>query len=130
MMIQTFSDFPEDYLVETPDVLVIANDISLSSPKTLKATRLLTNSVIFEKRDMWKVVGEHLDNSNTVLMCRNVLGHFDNDKIEDFVKLASKRLKKDSLFLIGDHDSKNTPVEKYLEDNGFVQVFHNVYKRI
>lgn len=130
MMIQTYADFPEDYLVETPDVLMIANDLSLRSPKTLKATRLLTNSVSFEKRDMWKVLGEHLDNSDTILMCRNVLGHLDNDKIEDFVKLASKRLRKGSLFLIGDHDSKNTPVENYLEDNGFVQVFHNVYKRI
>lgn len=130
MMIQTYADFPEDYLAETPDVLRIANDLSLNAPKTFKTTGLLTNSVSFEKRDMWKVIGEHLDNSDTVFMCRNVLGHFDNDKIEDFVKLASKRLKKDSLFLIGDHDTKNTPVEEYLEGNGFVKVFHNVYKRI
>ncbi|MFQ8627043.1 MAG: CheR family methyltransferase, partial [Candidatus Gastranaerophilaceae bacterium] len=98
------------------------DDVQFQNQKTLKATSLLKNNVRFNRADMYDVLHNLDDNSNTVLMCRNVLGYFENDKIEKFVKIVSNKLKPESLFVVGDHDTKNSFIDRFLKENGFEKV--------
>lgn len=95
----------------------------------LKAKESLTKNVKFNKGNMFQKIREIKDDSNTILMCRNILGYFLNDKIEEFIKLASNILKKDSLFIIGDYDSEFVNIRSILEKFNFQKVLKNVYKK-
>lgn len=127
--LQIHTENYEDYFTRVPLFLNIKNDIELQSKKVLKAKKILTDNVRFEKADMYKKIKEINDNSDTVLMCRNILGYFENDKIENFVNLVAKQLKKDSIFVIGEHDVKNSNIKDLLNSKGFQEVMTNVYKR-
>ena len=102
----------------------------LESIKTLKVADILTEKVVFENADMYKILAKMEDNSNTILMCRNILGYFDENKIEEFIKMVGQKLKKDSLFLIGEHDTRISFIERYLGENGFTKVMKHVFKKI
>lgn len=119
----------EDYFAETSEKLIIKGDWDFNDSKTMKVKNSLKSAVRFEKADMYDVVKNINDDSDTVLMCRNVLGYFEEDNVEDFVKLVSTKLKQGSLFIIGDHDTKNSQITTYLEENGFAKVMKNVYKK-
>ena len=135
MDLQMNCDNYYNYFSNTDNQLVINNDTSslnrngCSDIKTLKAKRLLTDNVRFNQGDMFTKLRELEDNSDTVLMCRNSLGYFENDKIENFVKLASQKLKSGSVFVIGNHDSVLFNMEECLKKYGFEKVMQNVYKK-
>ena len=112
------------------EILNIKDDIKLQNQKTLKATNYLTNRVHFERADMYNILANLNDNSDTILMCRNVLGYFENDKIEKFVKIVSKKLNPGSLFIIGEHDTSNSFIDRYLKENKFMAVFKHVYQKL
>lgn len=118
------------YFAETNQKLVIPLDIKLQGEKILKAKETLLRNVDFMQGDMFQKVREIKDCSNTVLMCRNILGYFLNDKIEHFVRLASSVLKENSLFVIGDHDTRFFNIKKCMESYNFHEVMKNVYKKI
>lgn len=120
----------DDYFSETDKSIDIENDKLGKSYKTIKAKKRLTKNVEFEKGDMFKEITKIQDNSNTILMCRNILGYFLNDKIEEFVKLASEFLKKGSLFVIGDYDRQYMNINELIKKYKFENVFRNVYKKI
>lgn len=120
----------DKYFTESDKKLEIKDDIHDAKVKTLKVSDILTDKVVFENKDMYKVLSKMEDNSNTVLMCRNILGYFDENKIENFVKLVADKLKPNSLFLIGDHDKRISFIERYLGENGFINVMKNVFKKI
>ncbi len=120
----------QKYLKETKNVLHIKNDIEVKSNKTLKATAELTQRVNFHIADMYDILKNLVDKSNTILLCRNILGYFENNVVENFVKLVSEKLKPESLFIIGDHDTKNSSIEKFLFQDKFQQVMKNVYKKL
>lgn len=127
------ADRSEDYRKYfniTDKVMNIKDDMSFMGAKALKATKKLTENVKFNLGDMFEKIKTIKDDSNTVIMCRNILGYFLNDKIEEFIKLASKFLKKDSLFVIGDYDREFMNIQEAFEQHGFKQVLKNVYKRI
>ena len=65
------------------------------------------------------------DNFALIDDCKN-----DFNKIEEFIKLASEALKSNSLFEIGDHDSKFFNIKSCMERYGFKQVMKNVYKKV
>ena len=121
----------EDYFFETTDSLKIANDIvmPIKNKRTLKAKNTLTEKIRFRQGDMFKKILELEDNSNTVLMCRNVLGYFENYEIENFVRIVSNKLKQGSLFIIGDHDTRISNIQNSLDKYGFEEVMKNVYKK-
>lgn len=120
----------EKYFERTDDRLEISNDISSNPTKILKAKGDLTKRVEFKYGDMFQKIKEINDNSDTILMCRNILGYFTNDKIESFVELAKNALKSGSLFVVGDHDSVLYNMEEIMEKFNFKQVIKNVYKKI
>lgn len=118
-----------DYFQKSEEKLNIANDITQGN-LVLKAKAALTDRVKFNKGDMFKEIRKIKDNSNTILMCRNILGYFLNDKIEEFIKLASEFLKRGSLFVIGDYDHSYIDIGKIIENNNFKKVLKNVYEKI
>ena len=101
-----------------------------SVPRVYSVSEDLTKRVKFHQNDMFKILKNLKDNSNTILMCRNILGYFSNNEIYKFITLLSQKLKSNSLFVIGSFDSNNSNIEKYLKQNGFQSVFKNVYKKI
>ena len=69
------------------------------------------------------------DDSNTVLMCRNVLGYFSDRVIKNTVEMVSRKLKKDSLFIIGKIDTDSW-IKNYLKANNFREIIKNVFLKI
>ena len=118
-----------DYFQKSEEKLNIVNDTTQAN-LVLKAKAALTDRVKFNKGDMFKEIRKIKDNSNTILMCRNILGYFLNDKIEEFIKLASEFLKKDSLFVIGDYDKNFMDIGSVFKNYGFKEVLKNVFKKI
>lgn len=99
-------------------------DIQIKPSQTFKVSKTLTDRVNFHNADMFDVLREHEDSSNTVLMCRNVLLFLSDRQIDYFTTLAAYKLKKGSLFITGEHDQKTNLL---LEIKGFIRVMPNVY---
>jgi len=100
--------------------------IQTKPSKTFKVSKTLTDKVNFHHADMFDILREHNDNSNTVIMCRNVLLFFSDREIDHFTTLAAYKLKKGSLFITGEHDQKTNLL---LEIKGFIRVMPNVYMK-
>ncbi len=130
MNIQMACENCEDYFESTDKSLEISDDVRLQAVKTLRAKEKLTDNINFMNGDMFKKITELNDDSNTILMCRNILGYFLNNKIEEFVKLVSQALKSKSLFEIGDHDTRFFDIKSCIERYGFREVMKNVYKKL
>ena len=128
--LQINCDNYENYFEKTDNTLEISNDKSSNPTKVLKAKDDLTQRVEFKYGDMFQKIKEINDNSNTILMCRNILGYFTNDKIENFVELAKNSLKSGSLFVVGDHDSVLCNIEDVMKNFNFKRVIKNVYQKI
>lgn len=120
----------QQYFNLTNKVLNIKDDMSFIGAKALKATNKLTDNVNFNIGDMFEKIKTIKDESNSVVMCRNILGYFLDDKIEEFIKQASKFLKKDSLFVIGDYDKNFMDIGSVFKNYGFKEVLKNVFKKI
>lgn len=120
----------DDYFSKTDKNIEIEGDAIAKRFKTIKAQDKLTSNVNFNKGDMFQEITKIKDNSNTILMCRNILGYFLNDKMEEFVKLASDFLKKGSLFVIGDYDRQYMNIDELIKKYNFENVFKNVYKKL
>ena len=136
IMLQINAEDYETYfdLTKTDRQLNIPNECSISflkhQNKTIKAKEILTQNVKFNHGDMFKKIKELNDASNTMLFCRNILGYFENNKIEEFIEIAQNKLKSGSLFSIGDHDSVLFNIKECMENHGFVEIFKNLFKRV
>lgn len=128
--LQINSDDYSKYFTNTNEILNIKNDLNLQSKKTLKATNLLKNRVHFERADMYNILAELNDNSDTILLCRNILGYFEDNKVEKFIKIVANKLKQGSLFIIGQHDTSNTFIDRHLLENQFIKIFEHVYQKL
>ena len=118
------------YFAPTDKTLVINDDIQLQKSKTLKVKDILKNKVQFAKVDMYNILERLKDNSDTILMCRNVLGYFEDSKVEDFIKITADKLKTGSMFVIGRHDTANSFIDTHLLKNKFMRVFEHVYQKL
>ena len=58
------------------------------------------------------------------------LGYFEDDKVEKFVKIVSNKLKQGSMFIIGQHDTSNSFIDRYLLENKFMKIFEHVYQKL
>ena len=105
-------------------------DLMEEAPESFKVSKQLTDKVKFHQGDMYKVIKETNDNSDSIVLCRNILGYFTNDEVKNFINIVKEKLHQNSLFIIGSFDTMNTNIETILGENGFVKVFKNVFKRV
>ena len=119
------------YFFETPQKLHIPGNFCDSIDKcykTYKVAPALTNKVIFNKGDIFKILPGIEDNSNTVILCRNMLAYFPKQKILDTIKIMNQRLKSGSLVVTGELDTNN--VDNYIKQHGFEEIMKHVFRRI
>jgi chemotaxis methyl-accepting protein methylase len=107
----------------------IKNDATTSQRKTIKAKKTLRDEIKFEQKNVFDILNELEDNSDTVLMFRNALGHLIPREQQKFVELASEKLKSGSLLVIGDFDKNETNIGALLPEYGFTQIMENVYRK-
>lgn len=114
------------YFKKSPGKLYITND-SLEGAETYSVSEPLSNNVIFNHGDMKDVLLRHEDNSNSIILCRNMLYYLTDREIDYLTTLAAYKLNKGSLFAIGETDEGKA--EYYLKRKGFEKVLHNVYRQ-
>ena len=107
----------------------IKNDATINQRKIIKTKKSLRKEIEFEHKNVFDILNELEDNSNTVLMFRNALGHLMPREQQKFIELASEKLKSGSLLVIGDFDKRETNIEALLPEYGFTQVMKNVYRK-
>lgn len=107
----------------------IKNDATTSQRKTIKAKKTLRDEIKFEQKNVFGILNELEDNSNTVLMFRNALGHLIPREQQKFVELVSEKLKPGSLLVIGGFDKNETNIGTLLPEYGFTQIMTNVYRK-
>jgi len=92
----------------------------------------LKNKTKFKIGDMFEITPKIQDNSNTIIMCRNILGYFydEPEKIKSFIDDINKVLKPGSVFVIGDLDTSLTHIDSYLNDKKFIRIMKNVYLKV
>jgi chemotaxis methyl-accepting protein methylase len=119
------------YFKKTDKTIHIPNDSLLDDKfhktnfQAYEVSNPLKNSVKFHKGDMFDVLKDCDDNSNTVILCRNVLDYLSDREIDRFTTYAAYKLKKGSLFVIGEID--NPKIDNMLKIKGFIQIMPNVY---
>jgi chemotaxis methyl-accepting protein methylase len=97
----------------------------LNNVKTYEVSKTLTDKVNFHNADMWKILKNHEDKSNTVILCRNVLDYFSDREVDYFTTLLACVLKKGSIFVTGEIDGKR--IDDALMSKGFLQIMPKVY---
>lgn len=128
-------DFSNDGFLRMPN-LDLPNKISdfdktlLFKYRTYSVSEDLKSRVHFNKADMFDVLRQHKDSNNTIILCKNVLGHFSQKQVDYFLNILQRVLEKGSLFVIGELDAITTLARKCLETKGFREVLHNVYQRV
>lgn len=109
--------------------LSLENDVDVTPQNTYMAENILKNNVVFEAGDMFKLVQNIKDDSNTIVLCRNVLAYFNRDLQEKFIQDISSKLKEKSLLVIGDFDA-DFGLLPLLEKYRFKKIIKNVYQKI
>lgn len=121
----------DKYFKDTDKSLYIKDDSLKNETRnhadTYKAKDILTDKVKFQRADMFDVMYDHKDDSNSIILCRNVIDYLSDREADHFTTLAASRLKKGSLFAIGEIDSPH--VDELLESKGFKKVMPYVFEK-
>ena len=96
---------------------------------TIRAKNEVLSAINFEQNDVFKVLEELQDDSNTIFMFRNALIHLGDDAAKKFATLAGKKLKSGSLLIIGNTDKSTTQIHDYLAGQNFKEIAKNIYKK-
>jgi len=127
----------EKYFKDTCEHLSIENDnfskiLYKEKPytKSYKVSPTLTSRVNFNLGNMFNIVKNIKDNSNTIVMCRNILGYYTPKEVDQFLDILSSKLKRGSIFVTGFHDTKDRYFDRLLQYKGFKPIMENVYRRI
>lgn len=97
---------------------------------TYRVNKRITKEVNFNNADVYDVLKNYEDKGDTILFFRNTLGHFNNYKKREYIKLFSEKLKAGSLLAIGSFDTYGkTGVDEDLVNAGFTKVMRNVYRK-
>ncbi len=96
--------------------------------KTFKVAEELTKKIKFNQGDMFKILPQIKDDSNTVIFARNSIGYYDEKTREAFISKASKVLKAGSLFIIGLLEEE-WGLEYVMRRYGFKKVIRNVFRK-
>ena len=122
---------PNDYIYfeDTDEVLDIADDCTAHLKLTKRVSEDLRKDIIFEQKDMFEVLENLEDDSNSIVLFRNAIGHLGDAYANKFATLASKKLKSGSLVVIGNFDHLDTRIVYYLRENNFTEVMPNVFRK-
>lgn len=120
---------PKKYFTVSKKRLSIDDDARVPGMHTYKISNFLKDAVVFEKAELLDRLKSIEDNSNTVVFCRNVTPYLSPSEVLDVALVASKKLKKGSIFVIGKYDS-NTDIADYLKNLGFQCVMRNVFQKV
>lgn len=123
----SFHRIIDDFSPEVAETLSLADFVTY---RTYSVQDFLRKRVKFRKEDMFDVMLKHNDESNSIVLCRNVLVHLSNKKVEHFIDLLSRKLQKGSLFVIGGCDISATLNGSVLENKGFEMVMKHVFKKV
>lgn len=123
--------FPQGnpFMKQSDKKLKIAGDHIYYDVKTFEIDKEIQKNIIFEKRIVVDELNKIEDNSNTVFLARNVFPYLKPEERKTVCKLAGEKLKKDSVFVIGDADYIAKAPE-LLEQNGFSEVISNHYNSL
>lgn len=99
--------------------------------ESFKVSNVLTDKIKFQIGDMFEILPSIKDDSNTVILCRNILGYFMDEPnvIKNFINNANDVLKKGSLFVTGSTDTSLTEIEDYMKKNNFLKMMENVFMK-
>lgn len=138
--LETHTNRSNKYFTKTGTKLIINNDYVFESApnntgdfayKTYKASEELTKNVHFHNKDMYEVLDKMEDNSDTILMCRNIIGYFNQKSARHFIDKVAKKLKPGSLFAIGEFDCASLKtLDQYIESKNFVEILPYIYQKI
>ncbi len=121
-----FDKYFEKENISEANKIAILHD-KLENSEAYKVRPILTDRVNFHHGDMFKVMLEHEDNGNTVVLCRNILNYFSDRDLDRFVTTAAWKLKPRSLLVTGEID--RVRVDDVIQRNGFLKLFPNVYMK-
>lgn len=122
----------EKYFTPSNKQLLIENDefSKISYTVSCKVADTLTSRVNFNHGNMFNIIKRIKDESNTIVMCRNILGYYTPKEVDQFLDILSSKLKSRSIFVVGFHDTKDRYFDRLLQYKGFKPVMENVYRRI
>jgi chemotaxis methyl-accepting protein methylase len=114
------------YFQPTEETCLIQGEIPEGS-HSYKASKDLTSRVSFHCADMVDILRNLKDDSNTVILCRNLLYYLSDRDVDFFTTMLACRLKKGSVFVTGGIDRPN--VDEMLQAKGFIRMMPNVYRQ-
>lgn len=120
-------DWGKYFKLKSDKGLEILNN-TLENSKTYSASPVLIDKVNFHQGDMFEVMKNHKDDSNTVVLCRNILEYFTDREVDSFMSFAASNLKNGSLFVTGEIDEGR--VDEIIQRYGFVRVLPNIYMKV
>lgn len=126
-----FSDRDIDmanYFKKIPNKKINIKNDTLENSEIYEAAPILRRNVNFHQGDMFKILQTHLDDVNTVLLCRNILAYFTDREIYNFLMTASAKLKSGSLLVTGEIDKDH--VDDIIQRFDFEKIFPYVYRKV
>ncbi len=117
------------YFEDTDEVLDIEDDCMAQYKSTKRVNEDLRKNIIFEQKDMFEVLENLEDDSNSIVLFRNAIGHLGDAYANKFATLASEKLKSGSLVVIGNFDRLDTNIFNYLRKNNFTEVMPCVFRK-
>ena len=89
----------------------------------------LKDNIIFEQGDILDSIKNIDDKGNSIIFCRNVFAYLALDQHYDIASELAKKLKKNSLFIIGEYDNAFL-FDKKLIAAGFREIGKNIYQKV
>ena len=96
---------------------------------TYKIKPILKDKINFQKADMFEVLKNHKDESNTLVLCRNVLGYYSPLERTKFLNLLAEKLKPNSMVVIGSMEVSEK-VDTGLLYRNFAMLTQNIFRKI
>lgn len=96
---------------------------------TYKIKPTLKDKINFQKADMFEVIKNHKDESNTLVLCRNVLGYYSPLERTKFLNLLAEKLKPNSMVVIGSMEVSEK-VDTELLYRNFAMLTQNIFRKI
>jgi len=119
------------FLTKTDKALPCPPQWGMAGIQNYQISEELKEAVKFRVGDLIKGIRAIKDEGNSVVLCRNVLPHLGSIIYYGAITAAAQTLKKGSLFIIGDFDTKEIPgLANKLEMFDFKEIQRNVFRKL